>query len=119
MKTTENKVILRGRLGKDPEVRPFETDRSVANTSIATPETYKKDGEYVTDTQWHNLVFWGEQASFAELNLKKGMLVHIEGKLTHRSYIDKNNITRYVSEVVVKTAYEVKEAEPEEPAQAD
>ncbi|WP_286850681.1 MULTISPECIES: single-stranded DNA-binding protein [Sphingobacterium] len=115
MKTSVNKVTLRGHLGKDPEVKQLATDRSVARVSLATTEGYKKsDGEWVNETQWHSLVFWGDQASFAELNLKKGMLVEIEGKLTYRSFKENDN-TKFITEVVVRTAREIKEAEPEQP----
>ncbi|MCT1527047.1 single-stranded DNA-binding protein, partial [Sphingobacterium hotanense] len=75
MKTSKNEVTLRGFLGNDPEVNQYATDKSVARVRLATNEGYKKStGEWVNETMWHNLVFWGKQASSAELNLKKGML---------------------------------------------
>ncbi|MBD4807377.1 single-stranded DNA-binding protein, partial [Xanthomonas citri pv. citri] len=58
-------------------------------------------GEWVSDTQWHNLVFWGRQAVFAEKSLTKGSEIAIEGKLVNRQYVDKEGITRYVTEVNV------------------
>ena len=82
-----NKVILVGNLGKDPEVRHLENGRAVANFSIATSETYKnKQGEKVTNTEWHNVVLWTPLAEIAERFLKKGGQVYIEGKLTTRSW---------------------------------
>lgn len=114
MKTSKNEVTLRGFLGKDPQVKQFATDKSVARVSLATNDGYKKaTGEWVDETNWHNLVFWGKQASFAELNLKKSMLVEVQGKIVNRSYKDKNDIVRYTTEIVVEKAWEIKEAEPE------
>lgn len=121
MKTSKNEVTLRGFLGNDPEVNQYATDKSVARVRLATNEGYKKaNGDWVNETMWHNLVFWGKQASFAELNLKKGMLVEVQGKLVNRSYT-KDNITRYTTDIVVEKAWEIKEAEPEadKPAESD
>ena len=102
MNSLRNSVRLVGNLGIDPEVRNLESNRKVARLSLATSETYKNDkGEKVTDTQWHNLVLWGNQAKFAEEDLKKGDSIAIDGKLTSRNYTDKEGIKRYVCEVVV------------------
>jgi single-strand DNA-binding protein len=96
-----NKVILVGNLGKDPEVRHLEGGTKVATFSVATNENYKdKAGEWQTVTQWHNIVAWRGGAEIAERRLKKGSLVYIEGKLSHRQYQDKENNTRYITEVV-------------------
>ena len=96
-----NKVILLGNLGKDPEVRHLENGRAVANFSLATSETYKnKAGERVTTTEWHNIVLWTPFAEIAEKYLKKGSQIYLEGKLTSRSYEDKDGITKYITEVV-------------------
>lgn len=96
-----NKVILIGRLGRDPEVRRLESGAAVAKFSIATDEYYKdKDGNRVQQTEWHNIVLWRGLAERAEKFLKKGMLIYVEGKLTHRDYLDKDNVKRYVTEVV-------------------
>lgn len=95
-----NKVILIGNLGKDPEVRHLEGGSSVANFTLATNENYKdKTGEWQKQTEWHNIVAWGNLAEYAEKWLKKGMLVFIEGKLTHRKYQDKEGNDRYITEV--------------------
>jgi len=94
-----NKVILVGNLGRDPEVRHLDNGRAVANFSLATSETYKnKQGERVTNTEWHNIVLWTPLAEIAEKYLKKGRQVYIEGKLRSRSY-EKEGITRYITEV--------------------
>jgi len=96
-----NKVILIGNLGRDPEVRHLDNGRAVANFSLATSETYKnKQGERVTTTEWHNLVLWTPLAEIAEKYLKKGNQVYIEGKLTSRSYDDKDGVTKYITEIV-------------------
>ena len=96
-----NKVILLGNLGKDPEVRRLDDGRGVANFSLATSETYKnKSGEKVTNTEWHNIVLWSPLADIAENYLKKGSQVYIEGRISNRSYEDKDGVKKYISEVV-------------------
>lgn len=96
-----NKVILVGRLGKDPEVRHLESGASVANFPIATSEVYKdrNTGERKEQTEWHNIVLWRGLAEVAEKYLNKGDMVYIEGKLRTRSW-EKDGITRYTTEVV-------------------
>ena len=96
-----NKVILLGNLGKDPEVRHLENDRIRATFALATNETYKnKAGEKITTTEWHNIVLWASLAKIAEQYLTKGKQVYIEGKLTTRSYVDKEGQVKYTTEVV-------------------
>lgn len=96
--------MLIGRLGKYPEVRRLENGAAVAKFSLATDESYKdKDGNPVQQTEWHNIVVWRSQAEIAEKYLKKGMLIYVEGKLTHREYTDKDNQKRYFTEVVAST----------------
>lgn len=96
-----NKVILLGNLGKDPEIRHLENGRSVANFTLATSEVYKnKEGNKVTNTEWHNVVLWTPLAEVADKYLKKGSQVYIEGKITTRSYDDKEGNKRYITEVV-------------------
>ena len=102
MNTLRNSVRLVGNLGMDPEVKSFDNNRKLAKISIATNETYKNDkGEKITDTQWHNLVLWGAQAKLAEEYLKKGDEIAIEGKLSSKSYVDKDGNKKYATEVVV------------------
>ncbi len=96
-----NKVILLGNLGKDPEIRKLENGRAVVNFSLATSETYKnRTGEKVTTTEWHNVVLWSPLAEIAEKYLRKGNQVYIEGKITNRSYDDKDGNKKYITEVV-------------------
>ena len=74
---------------------------AVANFSVATSESYKnKSGEKVTNTEWHNVVLWSPLAEIAENYLKKGSQVYIEGKISNRSYEDKDGVKKYISEVV-------------------
>ena len=96
-----NKVIIVGRLGKDPEVRHLESGAAVANFPVATSETYKdrNTGERREQTEWHNVVLWRGLADIAEKYLNKGDLVYIEGKLRTRSW-EKDGITRYTTEIV-------------------
>ena len=97
-----NKVILLGRLGADPEVRRLESGAVVAKIRMATSERYKdkNSGEWQEQTEWHNVIMWRFLAERAEQQLKKGNLIYVEGKLTHRKYDDKDGNTRYISEVV-------------------
>lgn len=96
-----NKVILVGNLGKDPEVRHLESGSVVANFPIATSEVYTdKNGQRVTQTEWHNVVLWRRNAEVAEKYLSKGRQVYIEGKLRTRNWTDRDGNTRYTTEVV-------------------
>jgi single-strand DNA-binding protein len=99
-----NKVILIGNLGKDPEVRRLENGAVVANFPIATSETYtdKNTGEKRENTDWHNIVCWRGLAEVVEKYIKKGTKVYVEGKLKTRNYQDKDNVTRYVTEVLAE-----------------
>jgi len=111
MNSLRNSVRLVGNLGMDPEIRALDNNRKMARVSIAINESYKNDkGEKITDTQWHSLVMWGQQAKFAEDYLKKGDEVAIEGKLSSRSYIDKDGNKRYVTEVVVNDFIKMRQA---------
>lgn len=109
----KNSVTLTGLLAKDPMVRELATDNSVANVRIAVSDSIwnPTTGETKTKTYWHNLVFWGEMASFAKSKLKKGTFIEIEGKLISRSYTDQENVKRYITEIVVRSAKEIKEGE--------
>lgn len=99
-----NKVILVGNLGKDPEVRHLESGSTVARFPVATNENYQdRNGEWQTQTEWHNIVCWRSLAERAEKTLKKGSLIYLEGKLTTRKWQDKDNNDRYTTEVVART----------------
>lgn len=98
-----NRVILIGNLGKDPEVRSLENGAMVAKFSLATSESYKdKEGNWQDQTEWHDIIAWRTLAERAEKNLKKGMMIYLEGKLTHRSWQDKDGNNRRTTEVVAE-----------------
>jgi single-strand DNA-binding protein len=95
-----NRVLLIGNLGRDPEVRRLDNGAVVAKFPIATSESYRdKNGEWQTNTEWHDIVVWRALAERAESSLKKGALIYLEGKLTHRTWQDQDGNTRYVTEV--------------------
>lgn len=97
-----NKVILIGRLGKDPELNRTPAGVAVANFSIATSEKFKdKNDQPQESTEWHSIVCWNRQAEIAHQYLKKGSEVYLEGKLTTRSWDDQNGQKRYKTEVKV------------------
>lgn len=96
-----NKVTLIGNLGKDPEVRHLENGSVVAKFAVATNENYRdKNNEWQTITEWHDVVAWRQLAERAERDLKKGGMVYVEGKLTHRKWQDKDGNDRYNTEIV-------------------
>jgi single-strand DNA-binding protein len=97
-----NKVILVGRLGRDPEVRFTSGGQAVANFSLATDSSYKdKNGERQKKTEWHKIVVWGKQAEIAQQYLKKGSLIFIDGRLQSREWQDKEGQKKYTTEIVV------------------
>ena len=101
MNTLRNKVQLIGNLGNNPEIITLESGKKLAKMSIATNESYKNaQGEKVTDTQWHNVVAWNKTAEIIEKYLQKGSEIAVEGKLTSRSYEDKDGNKKYITEVV-------------------
>lgn len=101
MNNLRNKVQLIGHLGMNPDVRTTDSGKKMARLSIATNETYKNGkGEWVNDTQWHNVIAWGKTAEIAEKSLQKGTEVLVEGKLVHREYTDKTGTKRYATDVV-------------------
>lgn len=117
MTAIKNKVQLIGNLGRDPEVKTLESGKKMARFSVATHETYRTaDGEKKTETQWHNLIAWGKVAEVAEKILVKGSEVAIEGKLVSKTYIDKQGVKKYVTEVQVAEVLllDKKEKEPEQ-----
>jgi single-strand DNA-binding protein len=96
-----NKVILVGRLGRDPETRYTGGGQAVANFSIATDETYKdRNGERQKRTEWHKIVVWGKQAEIAQQYLKKGSLLFLEGRIQSREWQDKEGQQRTSFEIV-------------------
>jgi single-strand DNA-binding protein len=97
-----NKVILVGRLGKDPETRYMTNGEAVTNVSLATSENYKdKSGEKQERTEWHNLVFYRRLAEIAGEYLKKGAQIYVEGRIQTRKWQDKEGKDRYTTEIIV------------------
>ena len=102
MKNLKNRVQLIGNIGKEPEVKSFDSGKTKASFSLATSESYTDaDGKKVTDTQWHQIVAWGNTANYIESYLDKGNRIAVDGKLVHRSYNDKDGVTKYITEVLV------------------
>lgn len=102
MSTLRNKVQLIGHLGNNPEIIMLENGKKLAKFSLATNESYKNtEGEKITNTEWHNLIVWNKTAEIVEKYLEKGNEIAIEGKLTSRSYEDKDGNKKYITEVVV------------------
>jgi single-strand DNA-binding protein len=96
-----NKVILVGRLGKDPETRYTSGGQAVCNFSMATDESFKdRNGERQKRTEWHRIVLWGKLAEIAQQYLKKGMQVYIEGRIQSRQWDDKQTQQK-------RTAFEI------------
>lgn len=96
-------MILIGNVGKDPEVKVLENGVRVANFPLATTEIYKKDGNRLEQTEWHNIVLWRGLAEVTEKIVRKGATVYIEGKLRSRTWEDKEHVKRYSVEVVADT----------------
>lgn len=99
-----NKVILIGRVGKDPDVRHLDSGVAKASFSLATDEKFKnRSGERVSQTEWHNIVMWRQLAEIAEKFVRKGSLLYIEGKIRSRSYEDNAGAKRYITEIEADT----------------
>ena len=97
----KNRVQLIGRVGQDPEVKNLEGGKKVTTITIATNDVYYKDnGDKVEQTEWHRVSAWGKLAEIIEKYVDKGKEIAVEGKLTHRSYDDKDGSKRYITEVV-------------------
>ena len=96
-----NKVILIGNLGKDPELRYTPGGQPVASFSLATTERWSdKNGQRQDRTEWHNIVVWGKLAELANQYLKKGRSAYIEGRITNRSWDDRDGNKKYRTEIV-------------------
>ncbi len=108
MSNIKNSVQLIGNIGKDITVTTFDSGSKKASITLATNDYYTNNkGEKVKQTEWHNLVAWGNIADFMAESLTKGSEVAITGKLSSRSYQDKDGVTRYVTEVIVNEFYKL------------
>ena len=95
-----NKIMLIGNVGRDPEVRTFDGGNKVANFTLATTKRYtNSNGQAVDATTWHNIQVNGKIADVAEKYVQKGDPIYVEGELTSRSYVDRNNVERVIYEV--------------------
>lgn len=102
MKSIRNSVRLVGNLGKDLELKDLGAGRSYVKGSVAINNSYQNaKGEMVKETQWHNFTAWGKTAELMSKALNKGSELMIEGQLSSRSYQDKDNQTKYITDVVV------------------
>lgn len=101
MNALRNKVQLIGRLGQDPEIKTLDSGKKVAHFTMATNENYKSaDGSKTEETTWHNIVAWNGLAELTSKYLKRGREVCIEGRISYRSYTDKNGVPKSVTEIV-------------------
>jgi len=99
-----NKVMIIGRLGKDPELKYTPSGAAVCNFSVATSETWAdKSGQKQEKTEWHNIVVWGKLAELCNQYLAKGRQAYIEGSLSTRSWDGKDGQKKYMTEVNAKT----------------
>jgi single-strand DNA-binding protein len=120
MSRSLNKAILIGNLGADPEVRTTTGGTRVAGFSLATSRNWTdREGQPQERTEWHRIVAWDKLAEIAEQFLHKGDRVYVEGEIQHRSYEDKEGVTRYVTEIRVRELVMLggREAPAPEPAQ--
>lgn len=101
-----NKVMLIGRLGKDPEIISFDNGAKKMTVSLATSERYRdRDGNWQDQTEWHNIVAWGNLAAdIAEKrrNYIKGDLLFVEGKIKSRQYTDNQGVVKYITEIIAE-----------------
>lgn len=98
-----NKVIIVGRLGKDPEMKTISQGRTVTNLTVATSETWTdKSGQKQERTEWHRIVTWDKQAENCAKYLNKGSQVYVEGRLQTRSWED-NGQKKYATDIVAST----------------
>ena len=121
MGSSVNKVILVGRLGKDPEIRYTQGGTAVASFSIATDESYKDktSGNKIEKTEWHRLVVWGPSVeAFVQKYLHKGDLIYVEGKLQTREWEDKQSgQKRSTTEINVSDIKSLMTKDAESPAE--
>tara|TARA_R110001632_G_scaffold169003_6_gene287854 strand:+ start:793 stop:1131 length:339 start_codon:yes stop_codon:yes gene_type:complete len=102
MNTLRNKVQLIGRLGQEPEFTTFSDGNKIAKFSMATDDSYKdKDGVKVERSYWHNIIVKGGLVKVVESYIKKGQEIAVEGKLTNRSWEDKEGNKKYTTEILV------------------
>lgn len=116
-----NKVILIGNLGKDPEVISFDNGTKKMTVSLATTERYRdRDGNWQEQTEWHNLVNWGmlaQDIADKRRNYVKGDQMYVEGRIKSRQYVDAQNVTRHITEIVVDKMMSLSSNRPQQQQQ--
>lgn len=104
----KNSVQLIGNIGKDVILSTFDKGTKKVSLVIATNDYYTNNkGEKIKQTEWHNLIAWGKTAELMAESLTKGNEIAIQGKLSNRSYEDKEGVTRYITEVIVNEFYKL------------
>jgi single-strand DNA-binding protein len=120
MASSLNKVMLIGYTGKDAEVRYSNTGLAVLTVSLATNEPYKDtDGNWKENTTWHDIVCYGNLAERMKENIKKGKRIYVEGRISKRNYIDKNQNKRWVTEIAASNIILLERAVSDAQAQVD
>ena len=114
-----NKIMLIGNLGKDCETRFTTNNVSVTSFTMATTSSYKgKDGNWVNETTWHNIVSFN-LSDYMKENLKKGKKFYVEGRITRRDYTDKDGIKRYFTDIIAEKLIPLESSGVEGPANGD
>jgi len=98
-----NRVQLIGKIVSEPVIKEFSTGNKLARFSLLTVDVYKKKDEFITESQYHTIVAWGKTAEIVEKSLHNEMEVVIDGRLSKRTYNDKNGNLQYITEVVANT----------------
>ena len=97
-----NKVILIGRVGKDPDLRTLQSGKSVVNVTLATSSKYKdRNGDQAEDTQWHRLVAYDKLADIISQYVHKGSLIYVEGSLKYGKYTDKDGNEKSTTDIII------------------
>ncbi|HOZ30923.1 MAG TPA: single-stranded DNA-binding protein [Bacteroidales bacterium] len=98
-----NRVQLIGKIVSEPIIKEFGTGKKLARFSMLTIDVFKKNEEFIKESQYHTIVAWEKTAEIIESKLRNGMEVVIDGRLSKRSYNDKNGVLQYITEVVANT----------------
>lgn len=112
----KNKALLIGHVGKDPETKTLEDGKRVSSFSLATSETYTKDGHKIQNTEWHNIVCWNGLSDVVSKYVKKGQALYVEGKITNRSW-ESNGQKHYRTEIVAQELVMIGGRKPEDSQQ--
>jgi len=116
-----NKVILIGRIGKDPDIKTFDNGGKMAKFSLATTEKWKDktSGETKERTEWHNIVVNGKGADIVEKYVKKGGQLYVEGEIRYREWTDKEDKKHLVTEIHAQSMELLGEKQKEQKAEAE